>query len=492
MFRFCLVLLACLACSPAVTPTTDFHTTALQPATKILIFSKTTGFRHDSIPNGIAAIRQLGQQNNFAVEQTEDAAAFNDANLAQFKAVVFLCTTGDVLNNAQQAAFERFIRAGNGYAGIHSASDTEYDWSWYGGLVGAYFRSHPNIQRGRIKIEDAAHPSTQGLPAVWERTDEWYDFRLNPRRRVRVLATLDESSYQGGTMGADHPLAWCQLYDSGRAWYTAGGHTSESYSEPLFLQHLLGGIQFAAGLKEAEASALTGVSAASFRREAVARESIAAVFGADLANEQQSATSFPLPITLAGTSLLMRDQAGIERPAPLFFVSPTQINFLVHPSVVNGAASLTVVKADGTRPSTILQLSSLAPGLFAANGNGQGVAAGVALRVRPNIRAFVPLARYDEGLGRYVAVPLEFLAPDEELYLVLFGTGVRGRGASDAVSLRLGGATVPVLFAGAQGELAGVDQINALLPRSLIGRGLVNIELQVGGQTANVVTVHVQ
>jgi uncharacterized protein (TIGR03437 family) len=490
MLRFCLALCAGLAGSSALT--TGFHNVTPQPATQILIFSKTTGFRHDSIPHGIGAIRQLGQQNNFAVGQTEDAAAFNDANLAQFKAVIFLCTTGDLLNEAQQAAFERFIRAGNGYVGIHSASDTEYDWPWYGGLVGAYFRSHPNIQRARIKIEDAAHPSTQGLPAVWERTDEWYDFRLNPRGRVRVLATVDENSYQSGTMGADHPIAWCQLYDGGRAWYTAGGHTSESYSEALFLQHLLGGIQFAAGLKEAEASALAGVSAASFRREAVARESIATIFGADLASEQQSASSLPLSTTLAGTSVLVKDQAGTERLAPLFFVAPGQINFLVPPGATNGAASLTVVKSDGTRPSTVLPITSLAPGLFAANGNGQGIAAGVALRVRPNIRAFVPLARYDESLGRYVAVPLEFLAPDEELYLVLFGTGWRGRSTSDAITLRLGSVAAPVLFAGGQGELAGVDQINAQLPRSLVGRGVVNIELQVGGQPANVVTIQVQ
>jgi uncharacterized protein (TIGR03437 family) len=304
------------------------------------------------------------------------------------------------------------------------------------------------FKKARIKIEDAIHPSTQNLPAVWERTDEWYDFRFNPRGRVRVLASLDESSYQGGAMGADHPIAWCQLYDGGRAWYTAGGHTNESYGEPLFLQHLLGGIQFAAGLKEADASALSGVSAASFRRGAVARESIAAVFGVDLANEQESATSLPLPTMLAGTSLRVKDRLGVERLAPLFFVSPNQINFLVPPGSASGTASLTVLKTDGTRPSTILQLSLLAPGLFAANANGQGVAAGVALRVRQNIRSFVPLARYDAGLGRFVAVPLEFLAPDEELFLVLFGTGVRGRSENETVSLKLGGEPVPVLFAG--------------------------------------------
>lgn len=213
---------------------------------KILVFSKTAGFRHDSIPAAVAAIRTLGSQNNFVVDAVEDGAAFNDANLARYKAVVFLLTTGDVLDASQQAAFERYIRAGNGYAGIHSASDTEYDWAWYGRLVGAYFQGHPAIQTATIRLEDRQHPSTEPLPEPWVRRDEWYNFRTNPRANVRVLARLDEATYSGGTMG-DHPIAWYHAFDGGRAWYTAGGHTAESYSEPLFLEHLLGGIEYAAG-----------------------------------------------------------------------------------------------------------------------------------------------------------------------------------------------------------------------------------------------------
>jgi cytochrome c len=216
---------------------------------RILLFSKTTGFRHDSIPDAIAALEGLGAQHSFAVDATEDAATFTDEQLARYRAVVFLMTTGDVLDQAQQAAFERYIRAGNGYAGVHSASDTEYDWPWYGGLVGAYFSSHPAIQQASITIEDNTHPSTAGLPNPWTRTDEWYSFRANPRTRVHVLATLDETTYQGGTMGADHPFAWYHDYDGGRAWYTAGGHTSASYAEPQFLQHLLGGLRYAAQLQ---------------------------------------------------------------------------------------------------------------------------------------------------------------------------------------------------------------------------------------------------
>ncbi|MEJ3750838.1 ThuA domain-containing protein [Actinomycetes bacterium KLBMP 9797] len=212
----------------------------------VLIFSKTAGFRHDSIPAGITAIQQLGAQNNFTVETTEDAAQFTAANLARFQAVVWLSTTGDVLNASQQAAFEAYVRSGGGYVGIHAASDTEYDWPWYGNLVGAYFASHPANQNATVRIEDTSHPSTAGLPTAWSRFDEWYNYRTNPRSQVHVLATLDESTYTGGSMGGDHPIAWCRGYDGGRSWYTGMGHTNESYSEANFRTHLLGGVRYAA------------------------------------------------------------------------------------------------------------------------------------------------------------------------------------------------------------------------------------------------------
>lgn len=221
--------------------------TAAAPVT-VLVFTKTTGFRHDSIPAGIRAARELGAANGFAVEATEDAGRFAPATLARYRAVVFLNTTGDVLDRVQQAAFEEYIRAGHGFVGVHSASDTEYDWPFYGELVGAYFLSHPAVQPATIIVEDHAHPATAHLPAKWSRVDEWYNFRSSVRGRVRVLARLDESSYSGGTMGSDHPYAWCQVYAGGRSFYTAGGHTVASYSEPAFREHLLGGIRYAAGL----------------------------------------------------------------------------------------------------------------------------------------------------------------------------------------------------------------------------------------------------
>ncbi|MDX2597773.1 ThuA domain-containing protein [Streptomyces sp. WI03-4A] len=223
------------------------------PTTKrVLVFSRTAGFRHDSIPEGIAAVRQLGRAGGFTVDATEDAGAFTGKNLSRYDAVVFMSTTGDVLDTAQQDAFEGYVRHGGGYVGVHSAADTEYDWAFYGGLAGAYFQNHPAIQPATVNVEDRAHPATSHLGRTWERTDEWYNYRSNPRERAHVLASLDETSYTGGTMNGDHPLAWCQDYRGGRAFYTGGGHTKESYADPAFRQHLLGGIRWVIGDAQAD------------------------------------------------------------------------------------------------------------------------------------------------------------------------------------------------------------------------------------------------
>lgn len=215
---------------------------------RVLLFSKTAGFRHDSIPAAIAAFQSLGDANGFAVDATEDAASFTPANLSRYRAVVFLLTTGDVLDGAQQNALMGYVRAGGGWVGVHSASDTEYGWPWYGGLVGAYFAGHPAPQSARLRVLRSDHPSTADLPDPWQRFDEWYNFQTNPKQNgAIVLLNLDEGSYSGGTMGSDHPIAWYHDYDGGRAFYTAGGHTSESYSEPDFRAHLLGGLVYAMG-----------------------------------------------------------------------------------------------------------------------------------------------------------------------------------------------------------------------------------------------------
>ncbi|HJQ82027.1 MAG TPA: ThuA domain-containing protein [Lacipirellulaceae bacterium] len=223
----------------------------------VLVFGRTTGFRHSSIDEGLAAIQALGAANDFSVQYTENAGSFIAANLAPFEAIVFLNTTGDVLNATQQAVFENYIRAGGGFVGVHSAADTEYGWAWYGELLGAYFASHPAIQQATIEVADHAHISTAHLPERWVRTDEWYNYSLNPRGDVHVLMTLDESTYSpgAGAQGFDHPISWYHYFDGGRSWYTGLGHTEGTYLEPLFQQHLLGGILFAAGQAEADLGA---------------------------------------------------------------------------------------------------------------------------------------------------------------------------------------------------------------------------------------------
>lgn len=220
---------------------------------KVLIFSKTAGFYHESIPNGIAAIQKLGAENGFAVDTTKNAELINEENLAQYAAVIFLSTTGDVLDHYQEADFERYIQSGGGFVGIHAAADTEYEWGWYGRLVGGYFSDHPgindphpNVQPGKITKTGEKHPSVDFLPESWERTDEWYSYKkVNPN--TKKLLMLDEASYQGGADMGEHPIAWYHDFDGGRAYYTGGGHTKESYEEADFLKHLLSGIQYAIG-----------------------------------------------------------------------------------------------------------------------------------------------------------------------------------------------------------------------------------------------------
>lgn len=220
---------------------------------RILVFSKTAGFYHTSIPSGIAALQKLGEENGILVDTTKNAALFNEENLKKYNAVVFLSTTMNVLDPDQQVAFERYIQAGGGFVGIHAATDTEYNWPWYNKLVGAYFASHPHQQKAGIDVLDKKHPSTSFLPDRWERFDELYNFKnINPD--VHVLMNLDEDSYVGGINGSNHPFAWYHEYDGGRAFYTAGGHTNESFSEPLFVKHLLGGITWAIGDKELDYS----------------------------------------------------------------------------------------------------------------------------------------------------------------------------------------------------------------------------------------------
>ncbi|MFF7970942.1 ThuA domain-containing protein [Streptomyces sp. NPDC007905] len=215
-------------------------------APRLLVHTRTTDYRHDSIPDAVEAVRGLS---GFAVEHSEDPADL-ERPLAGYAAVVFLSTSGDVLTPAGRRRLAEYVESGGGFVGVHAAACTEYDWPYYGELLGARFERHPAYQPGKAVVEDPDHPATRHLSAVWDVTDEWYDFHSNPRGRVRVLLRADEASYDGGGMGADHPLAWCRRQGSGRVFYTALGHAAEAYRAPAFLAHLSGGITWAGRLSE--------------------------------------------------------------------------------------------------------------------------------------------------------------------------------------------------------------------------------------------------
>lgn len=214
---------------------------------KVLVFYKTAGFWHESIPAGYQAIEDLGEDNDFIVESTDESGEFTEDGLKEYDLVIFYNTTGDVLDEEQQEAFENYIAEGGNFFGIHSAADTEYDWKWYVELVGAYFVDHPEVQEAELVVEQPKHPTVAHLPARWKRTDEWYNYKdINPENEV--LLTIDESTYSGGTNGEDHPIAWYRnLEGGGRMVYTGLGHTIQSYVEPAFVEHLLQSILFAMG-----------------------------------------------------------------------------------------------------------------------------------------------------------------------------------------------------------------------------------------------------
>lgn len=211
---------------------------------RILVFSKTNGFRHKSIPAGISMFEKIGREQHIKVDTTEDARIFNDKALGKYNAIVFLSTTGDLLNHAQQTSLQRYIQAGGGFMGVHGASGAEYNWPWYGKLVGARFESHPpELQKGLVSLTERDHLATKGLPATWEPIEEWYNF-TELSSSIRVLGSVSEGSYQGGKHGDNHPIFWCQEFDGGKSFYTALGHTPETYSDPVFIRHIIGGLKF--------------------------------------------------------------------------------------------------------------------------------------------------------------------------------------------------------------------------------------------------------
>ena len=225
-----------------------FFSFSPKPKPKVIVFSKTAGYHHASIANGIEAIQKIGTENNFEVDTTTNAALFTDKNLKQYTVIIFLSTTGNLFDTLQEQALQRYIHRGGGIVGVHAATDCEYNWPWFGKMMGGYFESHPQQQNANLKVIDKTHPATKDLPSEWQRFDEWYNFKnLNPD--VHTLITIDGASYKGGKNGAFHPMSWWHKFEGGCVFYTALGHTEASYTKALFLKHLTGGILFAMGGK---------------------------------------------------------------------------------------------------------------------------------------------------------------------------------------------------------------------------------------------------
>ena len=220
-----------------------FFTLTSYATDSVLVFSKTEGYRHKSIEAGVKAIEALGEENDFTVTHSEDSEIFLSKKLKRYDLIIFLNTTGDIFNAEEEAGFKKYVNKGGSFLGVHAATDTEFEWAWYGRLIGAYFKSHPKQAKAKIDVKDKNHESTKHLPSPWSHYDEWYNFK-SISENIHVLLSLDESSYEGGENGEFHPIAWCQEFGGGRMFYTGMGHTVESYSNPGFKAHLLGGILY--------------------------------------------------------------------------------------------------------------------------------------------------------------------------------------------------------------------------------------------------------
>lgn len=343
---------------------------------------------------------------------------------------------------------------------------------------------HPWALISTTDLNGTANPN-DSLPSDWQS-------RWKPRNNELLLVKLDGSerrrlAHHRSRVNGDY---WWQprasisrdgrfaLFDSNFGTYP------RTYYTDAFLLPLNPG---------ASVTALASVSAASFSNAAFAADTIIAAFGTNLATGRQTATTQPLPTTLSGTTVSVRDAAGTTRNAPLFFVSSGQVNFIVPNGTATGSATITVTSGDGSQAVGTVPIERVAPGIFTANANGQGVPAALALRIRNGAQNYEQLARLDTSTNRFVTNPLDLGPTNDQVYLVLYATGVRNRTGLAAVNVKIGGVDAPVNFAQAQGSLAGLDQINALVPRSLIGRNAdLDVVLTVDGKTANTVRVNIR
>ena len=219
----------------------------------VLIFSHTTGFRHNSIPAGIAAVRKIAAARGLHAVASEDPAMFDPSRLKRFRVVVLLSSTTDRkrpesewLVGSRRSEFQRFVKAGGGVVAIHAAADSHYFWPWYGRLIGGRFQRHPaGTPTGRVSIVNRRHRANRGLPRASIRTDEWYYYDdFDPTSTL--LMTLDPASIGEADVNPN-PVSWARTVDGGRVFYTALGHTAESYSEPFFLKHVADGLDWVLG-----------------------------------------------------------------------------------------------------------------------------------------------------------------------------------------------------------------------------------------------------
>jgi PKD repeat protein len=366
-----------------------------------LLFTKTAGFRHSNIDEGITAIKKLGAENHFSVDAIENASLFTDAFLSRYDVVIFLSTTGDVLDDTQQAAFERFIQSGKGYVGIHAAADSEYWWPWYGEMVGGYFRNHPPGTPTATVVREGSHYTTAHLPERWTRADEWYNYQglidpvlngggtdVSPRvsSPIHVLLTMDEATYveQDGSddVNDDHPIAWCKRYDGGRMFYTGLAHTEASFVEEAFLRHLQNGIEVSAGFTPDEAC---GVAATAPTHEAQVE------VGADV--------PLVLGLSVSGAAQLGEIQPGVGKTYTASVAASV--------TSTAGQATLTVADPDTVNPGRLANGDYvLASPLRTRATNAANPSAAFA----PLTNAPLPLLSYSAAISND-AVTLEFSQP---------------------------------------------------------------------------------
>ena len=208
----------------------------------VLVITETKGWVHDSIESGLKLIQNIGNKNNFNVYHSDNSSVITYKNLKEIKTIIFLNTTEEILTDVEQKVMESFIKSGKGFVGVHAAADTEYNWQWYGKLVGAYYRNHPEVMNGKILTIN--HKITNHLDSEWEIEDEWYNFDY-VNYDINILLNLDEDSYIGGEHPDYHPITWYHEYDGGRSFYTGLGHTKEVYEDERFIKLLEKGILYA-------------------------------------------------------------------------------------------------------------------------------------------------------------------------------------------------------------------------------------------------------